>query len=94
MNLRVVAGRDVEVVEEGAPGAGPADVWREARRRLARAGHDRYHVRHQVTGAAIPRDIAYFAMQVEFVANTLLTIVPIPEDYRKDHYWPRLPERG
>ena len=62
-----------------------------ARRRLARAGHDHYHVRHQVTGAAIPRDIAYFAMQVEFVANTLLTIVPIPEDFRKDHYWPRLP---
>ena len=42
----------------------------------------------------MPRDIAYFAMQVEFVANTLLAIVPIPEDYRKDHYWPRLPERS
>ena len=71
-------------------GLSPADVEAEAKRRLIAAGYERCRVKHQVTGEAIPRALQHFRLQVNWVAETLASLEPIPADYTHDKYWPVL----
>ncbi|HEV7433662.1 MAG TPA: hypothetical protein VGO22_02140 [Pseudorhizobium sp.] len=96
MNLRVieggrettweVPGTQVAALEMRAPQAG--DVRLEADRRLKRLNYDHWRNRQIVAGIAIPREIRYLAMQIEFVAERLGALEGIPLDYRSDVYWP------
>ncbi|MDF1633545.1 hypothetical protein [Mycoplana sp. MJR14] len=70
--------------------AAPSDrhVRQEAERRIRASGYPAWHARSLATGAAIPRSVAYLKLQIEFVAQTLGRLDPIPADYRRDDYWP------
>lgn len=65
------------------------DVEIEARRRLKEAGFERSHVRYQVTGEPVPRALQYLRLQINWVAETLASIDPIPADFTDDKYWPK-----
>lgn len=91
MNLRVIEGglagaADVPGFKVRVPRH--EDVRREADRRLRRIGYDRWRSRQIATGAPMPREIRYQAMQIEFVAERLSTLPMIPTDYHSDIYWP------
>lgn len=94
MNLRVIEGGRAPLHADDmaslaltrAPQA--ADVEREAARRLAALGYERWRNRQRATGIPMPRTVHYGAMQIEFVASTLMALAPIPADFRSDIYWP------
>ncbi|WP_411034209.1 hypothetical protein [Shinella sp. BYT-45] len=86
--LRIVGGTDMD---RGAPPPRlptPADVYREARRRLANADIQTLRVRAAATGRDMPRAAHYLALQIEFVARSLAALHPIPADFAEDIYWP------
>jgi sulfur relay (sulfurtransferase) DsrC/TusE family protein len=56
------------------------DVHFEARRR----------VREFVTGTPMPDSIRHIAAQIEFAAQAIGRLSPIPLDYADDVYWPRV----
>jgi hypothetical protein len=64
------------------------DVMAEAARRIEASGYEDWRVREFVTGASMPSALKYLRMQIEFVAEALLRLDPIPEDFRSDTYWP------
>ena len=64
------------------------DVRREAERRIAETGYERWRNRAVVTGAPIPREIQYLVMQIGYVAEAISRLARIPADYRSDAYWP------
>jgi hypothetical protein len=66
------------------------DVRLEAQRRLNAAGYTRHRARSLATGADIPDTIKHFALQINFVVDTLTTLKPIPQDFQSDVYWPTL----
>jgi hypothetical protein len=39
-------------------------------------------------GVPVPRDLHYLGLQIEFVAEKLGGLSPIPMDYQSDVYWP------
>lgn len=87
MRFKVVGGADFSAIRaEGC--VVPDDVYREARRRRAAAGCERYAARHRLTGMAAPKTISYLAMQIDFVAKTLASLEVIPADFERDFYWP------
>ncbi|QRM57395.1 hypothetical protein [Sinorhizobium sp. BG8] len=83
--LRIVAGTDMI---DGRVGPTSEDVRREAQRRLSLAGYGTMYARQLATGGRVPNSIAFLRMQIEFVAETLAELEPIPEDFRSDEYWP------
>lgn len=66
------------------------DVEAEARRRLRACRIDEWRTREFITGRPMPEDLRHFAMQVEFAAEAISRLRPIPSDFDSDVYWPRL----
>ncbi|WP_258158855.1 hypothetical protein [Rhizobium sp. TH2] len=64
------------------------DVRQEAQRRINASGYTRYRAKALATGAMIPDAIRHFALQVNYVAEALSVLQPIPEDFQSDAYWP------
>ena len=70
--------------------AGREDVQAEARRRLKSLKLDEWRVREFVTGRPMPDDVRHMALQIEFAAQAISRLSPIPSDYADDVYWPRV----
>lgn len=66
------------------------DVEAEARRRLRSCRLQEWRTREFITGRPMPDDIRHFALQVEFAAQAISRLSPIPQDFDSDVYWPRL----
>lgn len=66
------------------------DVEAEARRRLRSCHLDEWRRREFISGHPMPDDIRHFAVQVEFAAQAISRLSPIPDDFDSDVYWPRL----
>lgn len=96
MNFRVIEGGRATVQEVPSldladielPVPKRADVRHEAERRLRKLDYERWRTRELATGAPMPREVRYMAMQIEFVAEKLAALAVIPADYRADIYWP------
>ncbi|MFS8147023.1 hypothetical protein [Rhizobium sp. BR 249] len=73
--------------EEGC-GASRDDVRREAARRLDESGCHISRVREFATGTPMPAALRYLSLQIDFVAEALSRLDPIPLDFRSDAYWP------
>jgi hypothetical protein len=69
--------------------AGVADVEAEARRRLRLVKLNEWRTREFVTGQPMPDEIRHYALQVEFAAQAISRLLPIPSDFDSDVYWPR-----
>lgn len=80
MPERVLPQRPVEV----------EDVQYEARRRLKALKVEEWRVREFVTGVPMPENIRHLALQIEFAAQAIGRLSPIPADYNDDIYWPRV----
>lgn len=65
------------------------DVEAEGRRRLRACRIEEWRTREFITGRPMPDDIRHFALQVEFAANAISRLSPIPPDFDSDIYWPR-----
>ncbi|QDZ10148.1 hypothetical protein [Devosia ginsengisoli] len=65
------------------------DVEAEARRRLRACHIQEWRTREFITGRPMPHEIRHFALQVEFAANAISQLSPIPDDYDSDVYWPK-----
>ena len=72
--------------EDGRPDRD--DVRREAIRRLNESGYHPSRIRASATGAPIPAALRYLSMQIDFAAEALSRLDPIPADFRSDGYWP------
>lgn len=66
------------------------DVEAEARRRLRSCRTQEWRTREFITGRPMPDDVRHFALQVEFAAQAISRLSPIPEDFDSDVYWPRM----
>ena len=66
------------------------DVRREAERRLGVCGYHRSRIMEFAVGVPIPSPIKYLAMQIEFAAEAICRLDPIPVDFHSDLYWPKL----
>ncbi|MBN9335185.1 hypothetical protein [Devosia sp.] len=66
------------------------DVHFEARRRLKSLKIEEWRVREFVTGTPMPDSIRHIAAQIEFAAQAIGRLSPIPLDYADDVYWPRV----
>lgn len=64
------------------------DVQREAVRRLHESGYHTSYVRQLATGVPQPDALKFLKMQLEFAAQMLSRLNPIPEDFDADAYWP------
>jgi hypothetical protein len=64
------------------------DVLAEAECRIKAMGYETWRNRHTLTGAPVPRDISYRAMQIRFAAEAIGRLADIPADFRSDIYWP------
>ncbi|CAN7185921.1 hypothetical protein LJR030_000382 [Rhizobium sp. LjRoot30] len=67
----------------------PEDVASEARRRVKAAGFDNLHTRYLATGVPVPAAVRYLVLQINYTAEALAGLNPIPADFRSDAYWPR-----
>jgi hypothetical protein len=85
MRFRVIEGGKAI---ETRRGAGPAGIRDEAERRIKATGYEQWRVRSLATGAPIPRSIQYLKMQIDFVAEKLEQLNPMPTDFTDDKYWP------
>lgn len=65
------------------------DVEAEARRRKMLLGIDEWQVREYVTGVPIPAEIRHTCLQIDYAAQALTRLSPIPHDFYDDLYWPR-----
>lgn len=83
-------GRAVEMDERPAEGRVPSreDVRREAARRLGESGYHLSRIREFATGSPMPAALKYLSLQIDFAAEALSRLNPIPEDFRSDSYWP------
>ncbi|MBU1335471.1 MAG: hypothetical protein KJ944_08385 [Alphaproteobacteria bacterium] len=66
------------------------DVEAEARRRLRSCRLQEWRTREFITGRPMPDDVRHYALQVEFAAQAISRLSPIPEDFDSDVYWPRM----
>ena len=66
------------------------DVQAEARRRLTTIKLEEWRVREFVTGVPMPDTVRHLALQIEFAAQAIGRLSPIPADYADDVYWPRV----
>ena len=84
----------LRIIEGGRSNAlAPADtgahaVLREAARRIREGGYDEAAVRAFMHGEAIPVAQHYRRLQIEYAADALIRLQPIPADFRLDRYWP------
>ncbi|MDK1386786.1 hypothetical protein QN224_15355 [Sinorhizobium sp. 8-89] len=85
MKLRVIEGGKAN---EAMSADREASIRAEAERRIKATGYEQWRVRSLATGAPIPRPIQYLKMQIEFVAEKLEALNPIPGDFTDDKYWP------
>ncbi|WP_152046976.1 hypothetical protein [Aureimonas psammosilenae] len=60
----------------------------EAARRLRRSGYEEWAAREKATGVPMPASMRYLKMQIEFAAERLKLLDPLPEDFRADIFWP------
>jgi len=83
-------GRAAEMDERPAEGRAPSreDVCREAARRLGESGYHLSRIREFATGSPMPAALKYLSLQIDFAAEALSRLNPIPEDFRSDGYWP------
>lgn len=65
------------------------DVAAEATRRIKASGYERCRIKQLATGEPIPRALQYLKIQIDWVADTLAGLDPIPADFADDKYWPR-----
>ncbi|OWV86411.1 hypothetical protein ATY78_23420 [Rhizobium sp. R635] len=77
-----------DVYHEADCGPSRDDVRREAARRLDESGYHISRVREFATGAPMPTALRYLSLQIDFVAEALSRLDPIPLDFRSDAYWP------
>lgn len=66
----------------------PEDVRLEAARRLGASGYHLSRTREFATGTPMPAPLKYLSLQIDFAAEALSRLNPIPEDFRSDGYWP------
>ncbi len=64
------------------------DVRKEAARRIDESGYHLSRIREFATGAPMPAALRYLRMQIDFAAEALVRLDPIPADFRSDSYWP------
>lgn len=64
-------------------------VHAEAHRRKGVAGLDEWQVREYVTGTPIPADLRNLCLQIDYAAQAISRLSPIPADFADDIYWPR-----
>lgn len=90
MNLRVIEGGLGRAAGKLAGGRMPAplDVMREAERRLGESGYQLARAKSLATGIQMPALLRYLQMQLDFAADMLSRLDPIPGDFREDRYWP------
>ncbi|WP_221133195.1 MULTISPECIES: hypothetical protein [unclassified Rhizobium] len=83
-------GQAVHMVERFEEGGGPSldDVRREAARRLSASGYHLSRIREFATGVPMLASLQYLSLQIDFAAESLSRLDPIPEDFRADGYWP------
>ncbi len=72
--------------EDGRPSRD--DVRREAARRLNESGYHPSRIREFATGVPMLASLKYLSLQIDFAAESLSRLDPIPEDFRADGYWP------
>ena len=65
-------------------------VHAEARRRFRALKLDEWRVREFVTGTPMPANIRHQSLQIEFAAQAISRLSPIPADFADDIYWPRV----
>ncbi|MCA1440696.1 hypothetical protein I6F07_10785 [Ensifer sp. IC4062] len=73
-----------------AMSADKPNVRVEAERRIKAIGYEQWRVRSLATGSPIPSSIQYLKIQIEFVAEKLELLNPIPGDFTDDKYWPTI----
>lgn len=66
------------------------EVHAEARRRLRALKLDEWRVREFVTGTPMPDTVRHRSLQIEFAAQAIARLSPIPADFADDIYWPRV----
>ncbi|ASR08937.1 hypothetical protein [Rhizobium leguminosarum] len=83
-------GRAVQLDDWSEEGRGPSkdDVRREAARRISESGYHLSRIREFATGVPMLASLKYLSLQIDFAAETLSRLDPIPEDFRSDGYWP------
>lgn len=86
--LHVVAGGWEDGRRSLSRAARVEDVEAEAARRLQAIGIDEWRMREFVTGRPVPAEIRHLELQINFAAQALSRLSPIPADYAADLYWP------
>jgi len=83
-------GQAVQMDDRSEKGRGPSrdDVRQEAARRLSASVCHLSRIREFATGAPMLASLKYLSLQIDFAAETLSRLDPIPEDFRADGYWP------
>lgn len=66
------------------------DVEAEARRRKRALKLDEWRVREFVTGRPMPDTIRHLSLQIDFAAQAIGRLSPIPDNFADDIYWPRI----
>ncbi|MBY5447846.1 hypothetical protein HFO93_31310 [Rhizobium leguminosarum] len=83
-------GQAVQMDGLSAEGRGPSkdDVRREAARRISESGYHLSRVREFATGVPMLASLKHLSLQIDFAAEALSRLDPIPEDFCVDGYWP------
>ncbi|AHF85844.1 hypothetical protein RLEG3_30275 [Rhizobium leguminosarum bv. trifolii WSM1689] len=83
-------GRAVQMEDRSKEGRGPSrdDVRREAARRISESGYHLSRIREFATGVPMLASLKHLSLQIDFAAEALSRLDPIPEDFRADGYWP------
>ncbi|MBY5825094.1 hypothetical protein E0H51_32415 [Rhizobium leguminosarum bv. viciae] len=82
-------GRAVQMYDR-SEGRGPSrdDVRREAARRIDESGYHLSRIREFATGVPMLASLKHLSLQIDFAAEALSRLDPIPDDFRADGYWP------
>ncbi|MBA5806010.1 MULTISPECIES: hypothetical protein [Rhizobium] len=83
-------GQAVQMDDWSEERRGPSrdDVRLEAARRISESGYHLSRIREFATGVPMLASLKYLSLQIDFAAETLSRLDPIPEDFRSDGYWP------
>lgn len=87
VSANVPTSPDRESQMSALSGLSPSDVRNEALRRRSEAGVERARHRRSLGLATEPATL-YLGLQIDVVAEKLVSVDPVPEDYRSDSYWP------
>jgi hypothetical protein len=86
----IQGGKSLTRNEVQTPGPSPSDIRKEADRRRDAYGINTLRNRQMATGAMMPLDLHHLGLQIDFAAESLCKLIPIPEDFRADDYWPKV----